>query len=65
MIKPLVHDGWVIVNPYNSVWHREVFETQLGAEKYIESFWGGDKKQMAKFRVVRGKATFEAEPDAV
>lgn len=61
-IKSLVDEGWVIVNPYRSVWHRGYFQTELDAQKFIDNFWDGDKKQIDKFTIVRGRATFEAFP---
>ncbi len=61
-IKPLIDEGWVIVNPYRSVWHRGYFETETAAQMFLKEFWGFDEKQIKKFSIVKGRATFEATP---
>ena len=60
--KPLNDEGYVIINPYNCVWHRGLFQTSQEAEDFLEKFWDDDIGRLKRFKVVKGRATFEAIP---
>lgn len=62
MTKPLKADGWIIVNPYDMVWHSGIFETQKQAEAHLDKYWGAVDWRNMEFTIVRGVAEFSAEP---
>lgn len=48
-----------IINPYNTVWSPNTFDSESAALAHLKAFWRGTKCDISEFKIAKVRVTIE------
>lgn len=61
--KPLIREGFALLNKYGDVWANALFDNAGDADAYLRNFWNGNFRR-EEWRVIEATMTIAAKPSA-